>query len=695
MKTIGLHRNGTRDGVTTVSDETVLATSALAGNEEALGALLTKHQQAAYNVAYRLLGSEPDAADAFQEACLLTVKAIRGNGAPPRELERFRPWLMRVVTNVALERLRRRPRLPHVSVDQVAAHLVDSEGSDPANRLDRREDQRKVLNALLLLPDRQRAALTLREYQSLTYEEIAATLGVSRSAVETLLFRARRSFRDAYAGVAAARRPIGCADLAPLLSAMVDGELDGRAWSTISTHLARCRPCQQELHEFQRGRKLHALIPLLAPPATWAGTGPGGIALTAAAGAGTSTPAALLWTVPAKLAGLLVVKQGSAVLAMAVGAMVMASALANEDPASEVRGARVRVALPASVEPSTNDPGDQDGPSPEESQGGYGAGSILVVDHTNVVPNEAPAAFVPASDTPGTAPSDGAEQPSAARQAESSTDPAEEPRVAPSVSPEIVALRVAATPTPPVPPIAREGRAVPEPQLEPLQHQQGTGPVSTATVAKPVSTPSGVIALQQPALPVIELALTTVPVDTAALLPDALDPQGLPLPDSPPVVEETLAVGEKSGLPAAVSATAQAAVQAVPSLIPAEPEARAARLEAEELGVTESANVVAAQIKATPRSTPASGSTAGATTANANGANPSSSAAQNATTGQPVPPRATEVARAAATAIPTVRAPQPPQAATTRLPTPPSLPNTARNAATAVPKPPLPALPKP
>ncbi len=67
MKTIGLHRNGRSGGLATVPDDATLAVSALAGNEEALGALLTEHQQAAYNLAYRLLGSEPDAADAFQE----------------------------------------------------------------------------------------------------------------------------------------------------------------------------------------------------------------------------------------------------------------------------------------------------------------------------------------------------------------------------------------------------------------------------------------------------------------------------------------------------------------------------------------------------------------------------------------------------------------------------------------------------
>src|SRR6266508_3318163 len=402
MKSIGLHGNGTTAAVATVTDETVLATSALAGNDEALGALLTRHQHAAYNLAFRLLGSEADAADAFQEACLLTVKALRRNGAPPRESERFRPWLMRVLTNVALQRLRHLPRLAHVSVEEVAGQLVDYEASDPINWLERREAQHKVLNALLVLPDRQRAALTLREYQNLTYEEIAATLGVSRSAVETLLFRARRSFRDAYAGVAAAQRPIGCADLAPLLSAMVDGELDGRAWSLVSTHLARCGPCRRELREFQRARRLHALIPLLAPPATWAGASPGEIALTAAASAGAAAAPTFFWTVPAKLAALLGAQEGGVVLAIALGAMVMAAEVPQGNSNGQVLSTEVETALSVSIESDTADPADSNGPMLQDSPSEHLNGPAQLAEHVQIVTMVGPAALDP--DPQGPAP---------------------------------------------------------------------------------------------------------------------------------------------------------------------------------------------------------------------------------------------------------------------------------------------------
>ena len=148
-------------------DERALAASALAGDEEALGRLLALHQQSAYNVAYRVLGTEADARDAVQEAFLLTVRAVRG-GAPPREADRFLPWLRRVVVNAALGLLRRRPATPPVSVDTVAERLSAPPQVEPPREAERRELRGDILRAMLALPDSQRAALTLREYQELS-----------------------------------------------------------------------------------------------------------------------------------------------------------------------------------------------------------------------------------------------------------------------------------------------------------------------------------------------------------------------------------------------------------------------------------------------------------------------------------------------------------------------------------------------
>lgn len=256
------------------SEETEqLAAAALAGDEEALGSLLSVYQQAAYGVAYRLLGSQPDAADAVQEAFLLALRALRSADARPRDAHAFKSWFLRIVTNAALQRLRRRPRLSPVSVDDMVEQLPDIGEEQPAEEVERREVRGDVLRALLALPDSQRAALTLREFEELSYDEIAEALGTSRMSVQMLLFRARRNFRSAYEGLAGQDHLIGCAELAPILSALLDHELEGKAWLNVSLHLAHCAHCRNELAELRKSRRLVARMPLIPLPADWSWPG--------------------------------------------------------------------------------------------------------------------------------------------------------------------------------------------------------------------------------------------------------------------------------------------------------------------------------------------------------------------------------------------------------------------------------------
>ena len=243
------------------SDPTMLAASASVGNDRALGRLLALYEPAAFAVAYRLLKREADARDAVQEAYLRAVRAIR-DGAPPRDLGRFKPWLMRIVANAALAQLRRRTPFEKVPVDTVAEALPTPERLGPAPEAERRESRVDVLRALMTLPHTQRMALALREYEGLSYDEIAAMLDLSRSAVETLLFRARRGFRAAYEGLASTPQSFACRDLAPLLSAMLDEEVSLRAWKDLMAYLDRCTDCRAELEDLRRTRRLCSLIPL-------------------------------------------------------------------------------------------------------------------------------------------------------------------------------------------------------------------------------------------------------------------------------------------------------------------------------------------------------------------------------------------------------------------------------------------------
>jgi RNA polymerase sigma-70 factor (ECF subfamily) len=326
-----------------------LLAAALRGDDEALGRLLEAHQRDAYNIAYRLLGTEVDARDAVQEAFLLSVRAIRSDRAPPRDPTRFRAWLRRVVTNAALAQLRRRPSFRSVPVEAVAESLSGPPVAEPARTADREEVRGDVLRALLSLTDVQRVALTLREYQGYSYEEIAETLGVTRPAAGQLLYRARQAFRTAYEGQTAAARPVGCSERTLLLSLLVDDQLTAEAADDIKAHLAECARCRNELDGLRGMRRLLALGPLLAAPAAWepaaqaiawaAGAAKsGGVAGAGSASVASSAaglPAASTAPAPgamaaagggvATVAGLLSTKVGVVIVAGGVGLATVAS----------------------------------------------------------------------------------------------------------------------------------------------------------------------------------------------------------------------------------------------------------------------------------------------------------------------------------------------------------------------------------
>ena len=415
------------------ADDSALTAAALAGDEEALGRLLGMHQQTAYNVAYRLLGSEADARDAVQEAFLRAVRAVRGEGARPREADRFPAWLRRVVANAAMDQLRARPSLRQVTVDVVAEVLPGPDRTEPARAVERREARGDVLKALLSLPDAQRAALTLREYEELPYADIAAELGVTHSAVETLLFRARREFRAAYEGIAAAPGPVGCEELGHLLAAAADDELSAAGWRELDAHLERCPHCRQELDQTRRSRRLYALIPLLSLPALkeW---NPVAQALTAAGHAGAAhaaggltasaatagPPAATIGTTTAtsaaggglvaKLAGLSGAKAAALVAAAGLGVAAVATPLVTTNARPEATPTLVggpatsvpAVASPAAGSPAAPaaSPAAPSAPSPATSVSAPAASPAAPLTATTPTPAPRPPAEASPAATP-------------------------------------------------------------------------------------------------------------------------------------------------------------------------------------------------------------------------------------------------------------------------------------------------------
>jgi RNA polymerase sigma factor (sigma-70 family) len=155
-----------------------------AGNDRAFEAIVLRYHKPLLRHCRRMLPAGR-AEDAVQTVFLRALEAIR---ADRRELH-LRAWLHRIARNTAIDALRR--------VDSHWEELDDTiDGVEPAHAAaERRARFRSVVAGVGALPERQRRALVLRELEGRSYEEIAATLGVSGAGVRQLLNRARNAMR--------------------------------------------------------------------------------------------------------------------------------------------------------------------------------------------------------------------------------------------------------------------------------------------------------------------------------------------------------------------------------------------------------------------------------------------------------------------------------------------------------------------
>lgn len=155
--------------------------------------LVRQHYQQAYTIAYRLTGSHADADDLTQEAL---VRAYQSFDRYQRHLP-FANWLYRIMVNLHIDQVRRRPRHRVESVDAVAGGLeIADRSGDPAEVLLARELDERLQVALAKLPHEFRTAVLLCDVQGFSYEEIAEIMRCSIGTVRSRVHRGRKQLRS-------------------------------------------------------------------------------------------------------------------------------------------------------------------------------------------------------------------------------------------------------------------------------------------------------------------------------------------------------------------------------------------------------------------------------------------------------------------------------------------------------------------
>jgi RNA polymerase sigma factor (sigma-70 family) len=314
--------------------------------------LYRRHGAEVYRYAYAVLGNHADAEDVTQTTFLNAYRSLE-QGVRPRKPAN---WLLTIASNAIKQRFRQeqaRPRLVELDERLAGYEAEDDDGPSVG----------ELLTALSKIPPQQRQAIVLREFEGRSYAEIAEILGVTTSALETLLFRARRSLAEEL------EHQLTCTDAQLAISKAVDGRLGRKERRRLKDHLVECPDCAH----FARLQKRHSsalrglmLIPIplslsifkglegagtasaaTVPVAAGAGAVATGVGVGSGAGAGAG----------GVFAGGVAIKAAAAVAAVTVAggaAVTGASEIANKDkqktpPAATRPGERLGQVAPRGV----------------------------------------------------------------------------------------------------------------------------------------------------------------------------------------------------------------------------------------------------------------------------------------------------------------------------------------------------------
>ena len=178
--------------------ERLLIKRAKSGDVGSFEELIRTHQSYAYNIAYRMMGSEEDAKDAAQEALIKVFKNLKSF----KEDSTFSTWLYRIVMNTCKDLLRKR-KPGVISIDKgfesedgdVQLEIEDNT-NDPVAKYEQEQVRITFETALEDLPENYKSVVVLREIQGISYDEISEIEDIPIGTVRSRINRGRRILRE-------------------------------------------------------------------------------------------------------------------------------------------------------------------------------------------------------------------------------------------------------------------------------------------------------------------------------------------------------------------------------------------------------------------------------------------------------------------------------------------------------------------
>ena len=214
------------------------------GDDAAFEQLYERYRGPISGYVQRMCKDHARAEDITQEVFMSALRRMRDTDRPIA----FKPWVYEIARNACIDQFRRSQRGEEISYDTADTlpgadnlRLVTRDAS-PDDAFDTKQRLDHLCGAFGGLSETHHKILVLRELEGLSYREIGEQLGMSRPAVESTLFRARRRLTEEYDELVTGRR---CARVQSIIAGAAEGMLGVRDRRRLARHLSYCQPCRR------------------------------------------------------------------------------------------------------------------------------------------------------------------------------------------------------------------------------------------------------------------------------------------------------------------------------------------------------------------------------------------------------------------------------------------------------------------
>jgi RNA polymerase sigma factor (sigma-70 family) len=233
--------------VASPTDDSELVAQVRAGDDAAFEELYRRYRQRITGYVRRMVGDEARAEDVTQEAFISALRRLR---ATDSEIA-FKPWIYEIARNASIDLYRRTSRAEELPIDEEEllhpadrGRLVGSNGPDSMAIAHERLDH--LRGAFDELSDLHARLLVMRELEGMSYREIGERMHLSRSSVESALFRARRRLEREYEELSEGRR---CESMGAVIGRLAEGMHSASDELSLSRHARRCSACRRRARE--------------------------------------------------------------------------------------------------------------------------------------------------------------------------------------------------------------------------------------------------------------------------------------------------------------------------------------------------------------------------------------------------------------------------------------------------------------